>query len=56
MLVNQHIYGTYGYMAPILHLQKMDGADLFDTYLKSLDLVWTEESWAPNSAARAAVV
>jgi hypothetical protein len=56
MLVNQHIYGTYGYMAPILHLQRVDGADLFDTYLKSLDLVWTEESWEPNLDARAPAV
>jgi hypothetical protein len=44
MLVNQHIYGTYGYIAPILHLRKTAGADLFDTYMKSLELVWREES------------
>jgi hypothetical protein len=25
MLVNQHVYGMYGYMAPILHLRRMDG-------------------------------
>lgn len=56
MLVNQHIYGTYGYMAPILHLQKMDGADLFDTYLGSLDLVWNEESWKPHQPDRAPAV
>lgn len=40
LLVNQHIYGTYGYLAPILHLRKVEGADLFDTYVKSFDLVW----------------
>jgi transcriptional regulator with XRE-family HTH domain len=45
MLINQHIYGTYGYIAPILHLRKIDGADLFKTYMNSLDLVWREESW-----------
>lgn len=45
MLVNQHIYGTYGYIAPILHLRKMADADLFDTYMKSLELVWREESY-----------
>jgi hypothetical protein len=44
MLVNQHIYGTYGYIAPILHLRKQPGCDLFDTYMRSLDLVWDEES------------
>lgn len=44
MLVNQHIYGTYGYIAPILHLRKTAGADMFDTYMRSLELVWNEES------------
>ncbi len=51
MLVNQHIYGTYGYMAPILHLRRMDGADLFDTYVNSLELVWNEESWTPTGTS-----
>jgi len=45
MLVNQHIYGTYGYVAPVLHLRKVAGADLFDTYMKSFELVWKEESY-----------
>ena len=45
MLVNQHIYGTYGYIAPILHLRNVADADLFDTYMKSLELVWREESY-----------
>ena len=45
MLINQHIYGAYGYIAPILHLRKVPGADLFETYLKSFDLIWTEESF-----------
>ena len=44
MLVNQHIYGTYGYVAPILHLRKAAGSDLFDTYIRSFDLIWREES------------
>jgi hypothetical protein len=46
MLVNQHIYGTYGYVAPILHLRKTPGADLFETYMKSFELVWQEESYS----------
>ncbi len=25
MLINQHVYGMYGYMAPILHLRRIDG-------------------------------
>jgi hypothetical protein len=41
MLINQHIYGTYGYLAPILH-QESDGGDLFSTYARSADLVWAE--------------
>lgn len=45
MLINQHIYGTYGYRAPILHLRRVAGADLFDTYARSFELVWTEESY-----------
>ena len=42
MLVNQHIYRTYGYIAPILHLRRLDGADLFDTYMKSFEMVWEQ--------------
>ncbi|MFE5563369.1 hypothetical protein ACFQ68_00150 [Amycolatopsis japonica] len=45
MLVNQHIYGTYGYIAPILHLRKTPESDLFDTYMRSLNLVWDEEAY-----------
>ncbi|TDP96221.1 XRE family transcriptional regulator [Labedaea rhizosphaerae] len=45
MLINQHIYGAYGYIAPILHLRKQPGADMFDTYMKSFDRVWDEESY-----------
>ena len=42
MLVNQHIYGTYGYLAPILHLRRIEGADLFGTYMRSLEMVWEQ--------------
>ena len=40
MLVNQHVYGMYGYLAPILHLHRMEGADFFDMYVKSFERVW----------------
>ncbi len=40
MLINQHVYGTYGYMAPILHLRRVSGGDLFDMYARSLERVW----------------
>jgi len=44
MLVNQHIYGTYGYIAPTLHLRKRPSGDLFDTYMRSFDRIWDDES------------
>ncbi|MGQ0773682.1 MAG: helix-turn-helix transcriptional regulator [Pseudonocardiales bacterium] len=46
MLINQHIYGTYGYLAPILHLRHVEGCDFFDMYMRSFELIWTEESYA----------
>jgi transcriptional regulator with XRE-family HTH domain len=42
MLINQHIFGAYGYVAPILHLRRVDGADLFETYAKSFHRIWVE--------------
>lgn len=42
MLVNHHVYGTYGYLAPVLHIRKSDTGDLFDTYARSLELIWSE--------------
>lgn len=44
MLVNMHAYGTYGYIAPLMHLRRVDGGDLFDTYVSSLEKAW-ERSW-----------
>jgi hypothetical protein len=54
MLVNQHIYGAYGYIAPILHLRRVPGADLFETYLKSFDLIWNEESYNLDTSGSSA--
>jgi hypothetical protein len=45
MLINQHIYGKYGYLAPLMHLHKRGGCDLFDTYMDSFEMVWNEESF-----------
>ncbi|WP_067697963.1 helix-turn-helix domain-containing protein [Nocardia jejuensis] len=57
MLVNQHVYGMYGYMAPVLHLRRMEGGDFFDMYTRSFERVWEisskiEESnfWKQRSA------
>jgi transcriptional regulator with XRE-family HTH domain len=58
MLVNQHVYGMYGYMAPILHLRRMEGGDFFDMYVRSFDRVWEVSSpvgesnfWRQRAAA-----
>ena len=40
MLVNSHIYGIGAYMAPLLQLHQLPGADLFTTYLNSFEAVW----------------
>lgn len=42
MLVNQHALGIYGYLAPVLHLRRVEGADLFDTYMRSYERAWEE--------------
>lgn len=46
MLVNQHIYGAYGYIAPILHLRRKPDHDMFDTYTRSFERVW-ETAYEP---------
>jgi transcriptional regulator with XRE-family HTH domain len=40
LLINQHIYGAYGYVAPILHVRRVPGGDLFETYARSLERIW----------------
>lgn len=40
MLVNTHVHGVGAYLAPVIHLRRVPGADLFATYLESLDRVW----------------
>jgi len=50
MLVNQHVYGMYGYMAPVLHLRRMPGGDFFDMYLRSFQRVWDVSSAIETSA------
>lgn len=44
MLVNTHIYGFMPAHAPLLHLRRLSGGDLFETYSESFENVW-------NSAA-----
>jgi transcriptional regulator with XRE-family HTH domain len=40
MLVNTHVQGVPAYLAPVLHLRHVPGADLFSTYVQSFDRVW----------------
>lgn len=39
MLVNTHVYGFPAHHAPVVHLRKLTGGELFDTYADSLDRV-----------------
>ncbi|MBK3629154.1 helix-turn-helix transcriptional regulator [Streptomyces sp. MBT49] len=40
MLVNPHVYGIGAYMAPVLHLRRLPGGGLFDTYTNSIERTW----------------
>jgi hypothetical protein len=40
MLVNAHLYGAPGHMAPLLHLRRIAGAELFSGYLDSFERAW----------------
>jgi transcriptional regulator with XRE-family HTH domain len=40
MLANGHLYGVGAYMAPVLHLQRVPGGELFDAYAESVEKVW----------------
>lgn len=50
MLVNMHAYGTYGYVAPLMHLRRTPGGELFDTYASSFEKAWAR-SWPAEPAA-----
>lgn len=41
MLVNTHVYGIGAYLAPVLHLRRLPGGGLFDTYANSIEHTWT---------------
>lgn len=36
MLVNTHVYGIGAYLAPVLHLRRLPGGGLFDTFANSV--------------------
>jgi transcriptional regulator with XRE-family HTH domain len=63
MLVNHHVYGMYGYMAPVIHLRRMDGGDFFEMYMRSFERVWEVSSpiedsnfWRQRAAAISAAI
>ncbi|MER6394262.1 XRE family transcriptional regulator [Streptomyces sp. NPDC001523] len=40
MLVNTHVYGIGAFIAPVLHLRRLPGGGLFDTYANSIEQTW----------------
>jgi len=44
LFVNTHIYGMGAYLAPVMHLRRVPGADLFSTYADSFEKVWADAS------------
>jgi transcriptional regulator with XRE-family HTH domain len=44
MLVNTHAYGSGAGGNPVLHLQRVAGGRVFDTYQQSFERVWEEAS------------
>jgi hypothetical protein len=42
VLVNTHIYNFPASQAPVLHLRRVAGGDMVNTYLESFDRVWDE--------------
>jgi transcriptional regulator with XRE-family HTH domain len=40
LLVNTHVYGVTAPRAPVLHLHKVAGGDIVNTYLDSFERVW----------------
>lgn len=46
MLVNTHVYGFPAAHAPAVHLRRLSGGDIFDTYADSFDRVWSSSTTA----------
>lgn len=40
MFVNPHIYGMPAFRAPIMHLRRVQGGPLFETYLECFENIW----------------
>jgi transcriptional regulator with XRE-family HTH domain len=42
MLINPHIYGMPAFRAPQIHLRKIQGGPLFETYAECFERVWSQ--------------
>jgi hypothetical protein len=42
MLVNPHIYSVPAFRAPVLHLRRIQGGPLFETYMECFERVWAD--------------
>ncbi len=40
MLVNPHIHGMPAFRAPVIHLRRIPGGPLFDTYVECFERIW----------------
>ncbi|GAA3730261.1 hypothetical protein HDA32_005997 [Spinactinospora alkalitolerans] len=44
MLVNTHVYGAPAANAPVLHLRKIVGGGMVNTYAESFERVWSQSA------------
>lgn len=53
MLVNTHVFGFPAAHSPVMHLRRISGGDLFDTYADSFERVWSTSvpAWEPKVVA-----
>ena len=51
MLVNSHVYGLPAAHAPVIHLRRLTGGELFTIYEKSFEQVWNEAVPAATKAS-----
>jgi hypothetical protein len=42
MLVNPHIYSMPAFRAPMIHLRRIPGGPLFDTYVECFERIWSK--------------
>jgi hypothetical protein len=49
LLVNIHVYGVTAARAPVLHLRKVAGGDIVNTYIESFERVWERGTPIPEA-------